>query len=589
MSASPGFLSALEQGMEIEQYYNNIRNFVSENRNASPQELADAAAQWGISGEDIINATGNQPISSYSPDSNPNDWNVAEALELIPRTIDTGVQYTAAVDHGDGGQEASWGIVNPRTGEVESASRAADFIPGAPPNQFIVSSGKGVFEENDKRYQPVDLVTLNNDGTTSTSGTFNLEKNELSDFAKVVGGVTKAAAIALSGYAIGSSLGIFDGALLDGAALSGESLGAATELGAEVAAQTGAISGETAISLAESIPASTGFNAGNFTLAPELGSSLGTTGSTAGASLGGSVGGSIGGGALGTGLSTAGLGTLETVAGLEGLIGAGEALTAAGTGLSTAGLGTLESVAGLDGLVGAGESLPGVGFNAGNTTIATNLTGGGSAFVNTPAYYGLSPLEVQTIGEGALGTGLNTAVAGSGLTSLTSLEGLLAAGETIAGTGTGLNLANVTGLAPGLTAMGGAQGLTSPIIDAAGNVVTGAGSGVVGATGVTLANSVPVLGDPSSFINNPSVLGNPVTGMTPGGTPIPGTVAATPYTPGIPSTPGTPTIPGSNATPSSVGAGGAGTSIGAKQYSDVAAPISYGPVSFNRISPIGGR
>ena len=206
--ASPGLLSALQQGMPIETYYNNIRNFAASAR--SPEEVIAAAQQLGISGEDIMRATGESPLSTYSPDSEPSNFALAQALESIPTTINTGVQYnpqTRDVDQGVAAQ-SDFNVVNPRTGQLENVTPASEFIPGAPANQFVVSSGKEVFEEGGKRYQPVDLVTVGADGSVTPSGMFNIEKNELSDFNRIGTAVATAVAAAAMGPAAGAALGL---------------------------------------------------------------------------------------------------------------------------------------------------------------------------------------------------------------------------------------------------------------------------------------------------------------------------------------------------------------------------------------------
>lgn len=71
----------------------------------------------------------------------------------------------------------------------------------------------------------------------------------------------------------------------------------------------------------------------------------------AGVELGAGTLASTAGTGLGTGLTTAGLGTLETVAGMEGLLGAGEALTGAGLGLTAPIAGNLASMGGGQGLL----------------------------------------------------------------------------------------------------------------------------------------------------------------------------------------------------------------------------------------------
>jgi hypothetical protein len=206
--ASPGLLSALQQDMPIEQYYSNIRNFASSAR--SPQELVAAAQQLGISGEDIMNATGEMPLSAYDRDSNPMNPALAQALESIPTTINTGVQYnpqTRDVDQGVAAQ-SNFNVVNPRTGQMENVTPASEVIPGAPANQFVVSSGQGVFEQNGKSYQPVNLVTVDASGNVIPSGMFNIEKNELSAFNRIATAIATSVAAAAMGPALGAALGL---------------------------------------------------------------------------------------------------------------------------------------------------------------------------------------------------------------------------------------------------------------------------------------------------------------------------------------------------------------------------------------------
>jgi hypothetical protein len=66
-------------------------------------------------------------------------------------------------------------------------------------------------------------------------------------------------------------------------------------------------------------------------------------------------------------------------------------------------------------------------------------------------------------------------------------------------TGAGLTMDSIQGRSPSLTKMGGGQGVTVPV-----------DGGALGAAGYTDAGAMPALGDPSSFINNPNVTGQPV-------------------------------------------------------------------------------
>jgi hypothetical protein len=121
---------------------------------------------------------------------------------------------------------------------------------------------------------------------------------------------------------------------------------------------------------------------------------------------------------------------------------------------------------------------------------------------------------VAVIGGGAaLASGAGAAASGSGAVAtpvaswggtVTPIAGGGTAGGVLGGTGllagsTGAGFTATGAGAPGLATMGGGTGLLANVP-----------GGVVGATGFTAANALPVLGSPSSFINNPAVLGQPV-------------------------------------------------------------------------------
>lgn len=121
-------------------------------------------------------------------------------------------------------------------------------------------------------------------------------------------------------------------------------------------------------------------------------------------------------------------------------------------------------------------------------------------------------ITVAAVGTGMYYGGAETAAAAGAAETAAAAEAAAAGGAAggVSG-GTGL-LAGSTGTgftatgagAPGLASMGGGTGL-----------LTSVPGGVVGATGLTAAGAVPVLGFPSSFINNPAVIGQPVIGPAP--------------------------------------------------------------------------
>ena len=137
------------------------------------------------------------------------------------------------------------------------------------------------------------------------------------------------------------------------------------------------------------------------------------------------------------------------------------------------------------------DEIPGgwytVGAVAGGAALAS---GAGGAAAGTAGTTG-------TAAGTAAGTGAGLSAGGA---TVAGLEGALGTGLTAGSTGAGFTAAGAG--APGLASMGGGTGL----------LTAGAGGGLVGATGLTAAGAVPMLGSSSSFINNPAVLGTDVIG-----------------------------------------------------------------------------
>ena len=172
-----------------------------------------------------------------------------------------------------------------------------------------------------------------------------------------------------------------------------------------------------------------------------------------------------------------------------GTILLGGALIAGGLyGLSTLGGAAAGTTAGLGGGTGLTAGAGGV---TGLTSGAAGVTG-----LTAPAGFTLAPGVGASLAAGGAGIGLLDGAYTSSMGETGLLPG--AAGE-------GLQIPT----SPGLSSMGGAQGLTVPVgtISSTGAVVP---LGVVGELGLTPIGSTPVLGDPSSFINDPNVLGKPV-------------------------------------------------------------------------------
>lgn len=137
------------------------------------------------------------------------------------------------------------------------------------------------------------------------------------------------------------------------------------------------------------------------------------------------------------------------------------------------------------------DEIPGgwytVGAVAGGAALAS---GAGVAAAGTAGTTG-------TAAGTAAGTGAGLSAGGA---TVAGMEGALGTGLTAGSTGAGFTAAGAG--APGIASMGGGTGL----------LTAGAGGGLVGATGLTAAGAVPMLGSAGSFINNPAVLGTDVIG-----------------------------------------------------------------------------
>ena len=152
-----------------------------------------------------------------------------------------------------------------------------------------------------------------------------------------------------------------------------------------------------------------------------------------------------------------------------------------------------EAFAGTAGATGAaGGAAGGTGLTAGAGG-ATGLTAGagGATGLVAPAGFTLAPEIGASLLAGA--SNINLLDTTKFPTSIPEMGG--GTGITPTAAGQGLQVPT----SPNIASMGGGQGLTVP--------VTG---GTISQMGLTAAGATPVLGNPSSFINNPEVLGQPV-------------------------------------------------------------------------------
>jgi hypothetical protein len=194
---------------------------------------------------------------------------------------------------------------------------------------------------------------------------------------------------------------------------------------------------------------------------------------------------------------------VKTAIAVAGIYYGGSALL--GSGAGTAGAGATAGTAGA-GAAGAGAASTGAAAGTGLTAGAggaTGLTAGaaGVTGLTAPAGFTLAP---------TLGTSLAAGGAGLGLLDGAQfpVEGLQATSSTVPSTAASFGTTTAAeGLAipttPGLSAMGGAQGLTVPVA-----------GGTISQLGLVPTGAVPALGPDgffsTSLVNDPNVLGNAV-------------------------------------------------------------------------------
>ena len=196
---------------------------------------------------------------------------------------------------------------------------------------------------------------------------------------------------------------------------------------------------------------------------------------------------------------------------------------------------TLAGTAGTAGTGAAAGTTLGTGLTAGAGG-ATGLTAGaaGVTGLTAPAGFTLAP----GLGASLAAGGASLSLLDGAYTGRIGETGLLADAA-----GQGLQVPTT----PGLSSMGGAQGLTVPV---AGGTVSQLGFVPLGAT--------PVLGDPRSFINNPTLLDRAVfttDSLTMPGETVPGT-----RFPRIPNLTGQPGMPGGGLPGGGLLQGGRGSS-----------------------------
>lgn len=228
------------------------------------------------------------------------------------------------------------------------------------------------------------------------------------------------------------------------------------------------------------------------------------------AALGGTVFGTIIGGPAGAGIGNS-IGQLLATGDLD----LEKALAAAALAY-----GASEISSATAGSAGAGQA-GGSGISAGAGGETGLLSGsGGVTGITPPAGFKLAPDLVAGSSAGLLGTSEIDLLGGTdfsrigetGISGVPSTSGSVYDPLATAAPGVGEGIivlppsvaggaATIAGLeAPGLSAMGGAQGITVPI----------QGGGVVSEMGFVPPGATPSLGDPGSFINNPDYLGSPV-------------------------------------------------------------------------------
>jgi hypothetical protein len=369
----------------------------------------------------------------------------AETASIPSRYTNIEVVKAPTADADQSQEPDKYFAIDSETGDRVELLKASEYPVGNGPKgtEWLARRAGDMITTPDGNFLPFEAV----DSKGNIIGTWNMQKNELSDFAKVVGGATKIAAVALGGYAIGSSI-------LNAAGLGG------TAAGTAATSADAAFVGEMASQLA-------GTGIGQAQIAQTLvASGVGAEAAAAAAAA------AAGGASAGT---------------IAGSLAAGSLFTATAADLAAAGITagntfTAANAAALNSALSGGAA-------TGGTTAGTVAggTASGTAAGTKSAVTSSIPEVVVTGTKAATGSSLlPAAVAGSTL---------LGTADLLSGTnlpGQGLQVDPNAGLGDGATVnqsptggVSGGTGLDPNLIGAGAGV-----GGVLGSTGLLTGNNV---------------------------------------------------------------------------------------------------
>lgn len=157
-------------------------------------------------------------VTATDPNAQP--ATKAESAGIPARYTNIEVVKAPVADADQSQEPDKYFATDSETGDRVELLKASEYPVGNGPSgtEWLARRAGDMITTSDGRFLPFEAV----DSKGNIIGTWNMQKNELSTFANVVGGATKVAAVLGTGYALGSAAGLFGGGAAPAGGVTGE-------------------------------------------------------------------------------------------------------------------------------------------------------------------------------------------------------------------------------------------------------------------------------------------------------------------------------------------------------------------------------
>ena len=184
-------------------------------RGVDPEEL-DAFIAGAQNAGERISSTGTQQVlgllTGTAPVQQPQPETAAEAVSPPPPPSPRYTNFevieapVADVDQGNYQEGPKYFATDSQTGERVELLKASEYPVGKGPEgtEWLARRAGGQFDSNGKQYLPFEALDANG----NLVGTWNMQKNEPSDFQRIGTAIAVAVAASVMGPAVGTALGL---------------------------------------------------------------------------------------------------------------------------------------------------------------------------------------------------------------------------------------------------------------------------------------------------------------------------------------------------------------------------------------------